>query len=277
MREAKAQHVARIESKARWPLHLLSWGAGGAIIWWMSRADLYHPGKGIGYALGMAGGILMLVLLLYPLRKRVKPLKAFGHLRHWFSGHMVLGIAGPAMVLLHSKLQLGSLNAKVAFWCMVVVAASGVVGRFLYARLHRGLYGQQQTLSDVRTEALALREAVSRELHAVPDVASVMANFARQSEHAGQGPFNVIRQAALPIRALASLHECRRRLRAATLPRATQDALWWSCRKEATAAIRAAQFRGAERLFALWHVLHLPLVVILFITAVVHVIAVHMY
>ena len=261
----------------RWLLHLLTWAGAAGFIVWMSRADLYDPGEGVGYAMGLTGGVLMLVLLLYPLRKRTKRLMKLGHLRHWFSWHMVLGIAGPALVLLHSRLQLGSLNAKVAFWCMVVVASSGVVGRFLYARLHRGLYGQQQTLAEVRAEAETLREAVARELHQVPDVASVMADFARRAEFAGQGPFNIWRQGGLPWAEARSLRECRRRLRASALPKATQDALLWSCRKEANAAMRAAQFRGAERLFALWHVLHLPLVVILVITAIVHVLAVHMY
>ena len=103
------------------------------------------------------------------------------------------------------------------------------------------------------------------------------ADFARRAEYAGEGPFNLWRQGTLPWVKATSMRECRRRLRASALPKATQDALLWSCRKEANAAMRAAQFRGAERLFALWHVLHLPLVVILVITALVHVLAVHMY
>jgi hypothetical protein len=39
----------------------------------------------------------------------------------------------------------------------------------------------------------------------------------------------------------------------------------------------AAQFETYERLFSLWHVLHIPFVYMLAASAVVHVIAVHMY
>ena len=43
------------------------------------------------------------------------------------------------------------------------------------------------------------------------------------------------------------------------------------------ATMRVAQFRGYERLFALWHVAHIPFVYMLAASAVIHVIAVHMY
>jgi hypothetical protein len=40
---------------------------------------------------------------------------------------------------------------------------------------------------------------------------------------------------------------------------------------------RLAAFAFFERMFALWHVLHLPLFVVLLFAAVAHVVAVHMY
>jgi hypothetical protein len=43
------------------------------------------------------------------------------------------------------------------------------------------------------------------------------------------------------------------------------------------AARAAAGLALWERLFSLWHVLHLPLCVLLFGSAAVHVVAVHMY
>ncbi|KPK68427.1 MAG: hypothetical protein AMJ84_11200 [Acidithiobacillales bacterium SM23_46] len=42
-------------------------------------------------------------------------------------------------------------------------------------------------------------------------------------------------------------------------------------------ARNAAQFQAYERMFSLWHVLHVPFVFMLVISGVVHVIAVHMY
>jgi len=40
---------------------------------------------------------------------------------------------------------------------------------------------------------------------------------------------------------------------------------------------RTARFRAYERMFALWHVLHVPLVWMLVLCAVAHVVAVHIY
>ncbi len=40
---------------------------------------------------------------------------------------------------------------------------------------------------------------------------------------------------------------------------------------------RVAQFGVFERLFSIWHVLHVPLVYMMVLSAVAHVIAVHMY
>jgi len=43
------------------------------------------------------------------------------------------------------------------------------------------------------------------------------------------------------------------------------------------ATLKTCEFSTYERLFGLWHVLHLPLFFMLIISGIVHVIAVHMY
>ena len=43
------------------------------------------------------------------------------------------------------------------------------------------------------------------------------------------------------------------------------------------AVVRVLQYKAYERVFALWHVAHLPFVYLMVISAVVHVIAVHAY
>lgn len=274
---ANETSIGGFRGAARVLSHLLIWVGLTLVVVGLSRSSLYVSGKGLGYAMGLVGGILMLVLLLYPLRKRASWAAPLGRLRYWFAAHMVLGIGGPVLVLLHSRLHLGSLNASVAFWCMVVVAGSGIVGRFLYARLHRGLYGRQQTLAEVRAEATALRVQVEQGLTGLPDVAGVLGDFAKDAETADAGPLRVFKLPLLSLRGYIAVWRCKKLLRAAHLAVSVESALFASCRREMVAIIRAAQFRAVERLFALWHVLHLPLVFILVITAVVHVIAVHMY
>jgi len=40
---------------------------------------------------------------------------------------------------------------------------------------------------------------------------------------------------------------------------------------------RITAFQSCERLFSLWHTLHVPLIFMMFIAAFVHIIAVHVY
>jgi hypothetical protein len=82
-----------------------------ALIWLVVRGEYYSPGDDFGYYLGVVGASMMLALLLYPLRKHVSFLSKLGAMSHWFRFHMLLGIGGPTLILLHSKFTIGSLNA----------------------------------------------------------------------------------------------------------------------------------------------------------------------
>src|SRR4030065_2601608 len=65
-----------------------------ALIWLAARGGFYTPGDDFGYYLGLVGALMMLVLLLYPLRKHIGFLQKMGEIRHWFRLHMFFGIAG---------------------------------------------------------------------------------------------------------------------------------------------------------------------------------------
>ena len=83
--------------------------------WLINRGGhLVDPLKGVGYWLGIVGASLMAVLLLYPLRKKLRFMGYFGATRHWFRLHMVFGVLGPVLILFHSNFALGSLNSNVA-------------------------------------------------------------------------------------------------------------------------------------------------------------------
>ena len=98
-------------------------------------------------------------------------------MKHWFAVHMVLGIGGPVLVLAHSTFHMRSTNAAVALICMLVVAGSGIIGRFLYVKVHRGLYGEKLSLQELQVVAgLENREVRSR-LFFVPEVEKRIRDF----------------------------------------------------------------------------------------------------
>lgn len=258
--------------------------------WWISRQGWFKAGDDLGYWLGVAGGVLMLLLFSYPLRKYVRGLHRLGKVKWWFAAHMVLGIGGPLLILVHSTFHIGSLNAAVAMYSMLVVAGSGVVGRFIYLRIHRGLSGQKLSLQQLQSRAgLDESEARSR-LHFAPAVEARLQDFADWQLSARPGWGTWLRQVfVLPAQMWLLYFRCAAELRRPLRKLARQRG--WSrsdlarrnylarklVRRYLTSVVTVAQFTAFERMFALWHVLHTPFVYILVISAVVHVIAVHMY
>ena len=260
------------------------------LIWLSARGEYYTPGDDFGYYLGLVGGVMMLVLLLYPLRKHVSFLNKLGAINHWFRFHMLLGIAGPALILFHSKFTIGSLNAGVAMGCMVLVAGSGVVGRFMYRRIHHGLYGRRATLQEMQAQLGVQEGDVRSKFHFAPNVEARLKAFGDLA-HAHPDGFLRTTWQFLTISLHARLvhSQCMRDLKKILGSHATQRG--WERHKlrrrlatasemistYLTAARHAAQFSVYERLFSLWHILHVPFVFMLVISGVVHVIAVHMY
>ena len=68
-----------------------------ALLFWGYRfptEQYLTPQAGAGYAFGILGGSAMLLLLVYPLRKRVRALAFMGTTKRWFQAHMALGVIG---------------------------------------------------------------------------------------------------------------------------------------------------------------------------------------
>jgi hypothetical protein len=249
--------------------------------------ELYlSPQSGLGYALGIVGGSMMLLLIVYPLRKRVRALAFLGGIPQWFRVHMLLGIGGPLCILFHSNFSLGATNSNVALFCMLVVAGSGIVGRYFYSKIHHGLYGRKATLTELQAKAAALRGR-HETLSLLPELMSRLDAEDKKLLRWGNvmllGPFliaalalqariRISRYVRHAVRVAAASSETLRSQR----PRIERAALDYSMRR-IRASREVAEFRVYERLFSLWHVLHLPLFFMLLAAGIVHVIAVHVY
>jgi hypothetical protein len=258
--------------------------------WLVRDRGIVDPQEGFGYWLGIVGSSLMLFLLAYPMRKRIKLLRIFGSTKDWFRLHMILGIVGPLLVLYHCNFQLGSFNSQVALFCMLMVAGSGIVGLHIYARIHRGLYGQKLTLDELNSDLAETLERNHGLAALMPELMSRIQSLSAElqgdkitrSLGARESLVWKFRQYVVRI----SLHLTARRelkARAAESPVVARDfrrinkATSLYIRKYVRLMGRVAQFTLYEKMFSLWHVLHLPLFYMLVISALVHVLAVHMY
>jgi hypothetical protein len=260
------------------------------LTWKISGRGYFKAGDDFGYWLGVAGGSMMLILLTYPLRKHFAFTRNWGKVKWWFVAHMFLGVGGPLIILLHSTFRIGSLNAGVAFYSMIIVALSGVVGRFIYARVNRGLHGEKVELKELQTGAKFDREDVRSRIAFAPSVEARLKQFEQKELYAKPGAITYVRQVFwLPIkqwfvyqRCVNGLKKPIRRLAAhgrwskADLIRREQKSRKL-VQRYLNAVVRVAQYSAYERLFSFWHVAHIPFVYLLIISAVVHVIAVHAY
>lgn len=265
---------------------LLSYLAVSLVLYlgWVNRhARVLTAESGLGYALGIVGGGMMLMLLLYPLRKKARFMRRLGPVKYWFRLHMTFGVLGPVCILYHCEFQLGSMNSNVALFCMLTVAGSGLVGRYLYMRIHNGLYGSRLTLDELRRDATALREDLAGRADFAPRMLESLDAFESRTLAGGRSPLPLgLRAWRLHARLIRELHaEIRARIAAGSLTRAEARDLYRSLRRHLRARLeilrRIAGLARYERLFSFWHLLHFPLFLMLVLSGTVHVFAVHIY
>jgi hypothetical protein len=283
----------RVRSKEHgWNVFLVVITAIIVIGYFISTQKYYKPGDTLGYNMGLVGGIMLLTLLLYPLRKRVRFLRNLGILPNWFKWHMILGILAPTLILFHSTFHIGSINAAMALFAMLLVSGSGIFGRFFYTKIHNGLYGRQATLNEL-LEDMTRSGNVKSVLSFAPEIEKRLEKFRIQTteiskgSNAGLWNFATVGiKAALLSRSLAKeLHfemysqASEKNYNLAQLQRL--DLMYAENKKQIELYISAvrdvAQFHTYERLFSWWHIFHIPLVYLLVFSGIYHVISVHMY
>lgn len=257
---------------------------------WLERGEGYLTAEtGLGYWLGIAGACLMAMLGLYPLRKRLKIFRSAGRVANWFRAHMVMGILGPALIVLHTNFKLGSLNSRLALYTMLIVVASGIAGRYLYARIHKGLYGQHLDARDILADLEQIFRKLDADFPGAAEIMSALRNCAPQQSASRGLLTSAYRALAAGLRAAAG----RRRVKTllaryiSTNPRFAHMGRWQR-RKALRAAYaqidvffaavcKADRLAFFERVFGLWHHLHMPLFAVLALTVVLHIVAVHRY
>jgi uncharacterized membrane protein (UPF0136 family) len=258
---------------------------------WLVRAGkLFDAGSEFGYNLGLVGGLLMLSLLLYPLRKRIPALERLGKMESWFKFHMIAGITGPLLVLFHSTFRTGSLNGAMALYAMLLVACSGVVGRFIYRHIHQGLYGKALTLADATAELKASAETMGSVFTLRPDIEPRLQAFHDEAFTGGGSlPVRIWQFVTLRWRGRRLAGELRRDAKSALRRQWRQQggdrkelALKYQTAKERIdnyleAVAKTSQLAVWEKLFSYWHIVHIPFLYLLVFSGIVHVVAVHMY
>ena len=264
-----------------------------SLLWlgWSHRQEAaYTPKEGLGYGLGIMGGVLMLSMLIYPLRKRLRLMRNWGHMKYWLGSHIAMGVVAPIAILFHCNFALGAVNSNVALYSMLLVVASGVIGRYLYQQVHSKITGSALSLMDLRRQLGTLRQDMVRDENI--DWKVVVRLQRLEKIYLTPNPARWRRLGDLLLLG-CHLRMARRMARRQIWmdlqdhgSHSGLDPLWMKAqfrfedslvRKYLDAIRIVAEYQAYLKLFALWHMLHIPFMVLLVVTSLVHVVAVHLY
>lgn len=227
----------------------------------------WKAGGSVGHKLGVVGSSMMVLMLLYSVRKRVGALRRLGSLGRWLDIHIYLGVFGPLLVVLHSSFKVQGLVA-LSFWSMVIVASSGVLGRYLYLQIPRTRAGEERALLELEAEDRDLSGQLRTRfrlddaqigrldaLVAIPTRVGLLGGF--------------VRLVTDDLRLRSGLRAFARSCRSVPAPvfREFERVV----RQKAQVHRRILLWNRVHELFHYWHVLHKPFALVMYLFMVVHV------
>ncbi len=222
-----------------------------------------------GHSLGIAGFVLMLMAeTLYTLRKRSRSAR-WGRMSTWLQFHIFSGLVGPYLVLLHTSWKFNGL-AGIVMLLTVVIVGSGFLGRYIYTAVPRNADGIEVEAEELEQQLLATDGELQTWLASQPELYRNLSSRLI--------PANVATGNRLVFG--RAFEEWNARLR------------WWraSSRMDRTARAQAKQINAllkrertlrrqlnsivlTRRLLGLWHAIHIPVGMVLFTAAFIHIIA----
>ena len=229
---------------------------------------LFRPTGLVGNRLGLLGtAMIAFGVAMYMTRKRWRRLQGVGKLRDWLSFHIWLCTLGPFLILLHTSFKVGGI-VSIAFWSMVVVVASGVLGRYVYVHIPKTMGGQFLEMREIE----AAQQAIADDLAAAGVPSDVLGAVTVAPPEATPG---LLRSLGVAWRSDRSGRRAVRRLREATqaagaAPEAVRAAVE-GARRYRRLAVGRAVLAPFGRLFRYWHAVHLPLALVMAFILLVHI------
>ncbi len=255
-------------------------------LWW--RGDAYYPLSRLarlrspfhaslkssgpwGHGVGIVATAVMLSNFLYAVRKRGKALTGFGDIRGWLDFHVFVGTMSPLVIAFHAAFQANNLMATSTAGALLVVMATGVVGRYIFG-LVPAQGGRATELEDLAATFERLRAYAAPELAHVGPAATALLDRATAPVRAGFMPSLFLRY---PFETAAL------RLRLRWLRRRFQDAERFEDLRRALLKLARLRWQlrfygSLKRLLRGWRAFHASMAVFLVLTLTAH-IAVSIY
>ncbi len=232
-----------------------------------------RPSGYVGQSVGIVALLAFVLLWLYPLRKKYRWLAWTGAMAKWLDVHVGVALIVPVLVAVHASWRFEGIIG-LGYASMLIVCASGVVGRYLYVRIPRSANGLELTAEEMANER---RELVAKIADAsrlpMAQVESLLRSDPTPCEGLGLGA-TLVRmakddldrwRAARALRRLCAGHG------ASKLDRATLRKVLRLARSEMALTQQARMLAATQRVFRFWHVAHRPFAITALVAVGIHV------
>lgn len=221
--------------------------------------DWFKASGDYGHGLGIVGTALILIgVVLYVTAKKYGYLERFIRLKYLLEFHIFLCTLGPIMILFHTTFKFGGI-VSIAFWSMVMVVLSGVVGRYIYLQIPRTISGRELTLKEIEEERQSAIDRIADHLSA-DLIAQAKGYNPNESGFSGW------------ISRRSHLRNMKRAMSSAGVSSSAVMETMESLRTEINLHRRIRRLETMKRLFKYWHVAHRPFAIIMLIIVTVHVV-----
>jgi hypothetical protein len=220
-----------------------------------------------GHGIGIIGFILMLMAeTLYTLRKRSRSAR-WGRMSSWLQFHIFSGLVGPYMVLLHTSWKFNGLAGMVMLLTIIIVA-SGFLGRYIYTSVPRNVDGIEIEANELERQIRAVDGELQNWLALHPESYRALSNRLSAAS-ANKGSRLVFGRAFEEWN--TRLKWWRESSRMDREARAQAKQLNQLLNQERKLRRQLASIMLTRRLLGLWHAIHIPIGMVLFAAAFIHI------
>jgi hypothetical protein len=202
---------------------------------------------------------------IYIARKRYNFMAKQLRLKYLLEFHIFLCTLGPILILFHTAFKFGGL-VSVAFWSMVAVVASGVIGRFIYIQIPRTIEGRELSLNEVKGMRTELVMLLKERAH-LDETMIALITGSRTEGDGAHGRSFLERYSA----ERAVLRRIKSYAKEKGLGKEDRGWILLTVKDEFALAHRIDRLLLMQKLFKYWHVAHLPFALIMLIVLVIHV------
>lgn len=236
------------------------------------RYDQLKPSGIESHGYGIIGSTMIIIgVITYSSRKRVRAFNQVGKIKYFLEFHIFLCLLGPLLVLYHTTFKFGGIVA-VSFWSMSAVAMSGIVGRYLYVQIPKGIQGDELDIRELEKTNLVLKETLYGQYGLDEIDLKKIDSLAVPKNQASSSLVALLLFFIIgDITMRSRLQKIVRHLHARSVDAAMARSVV-KIAAERIKLMRRIQFmEQLKNYFHYWHVIHLPFTFIMFIILFVHI------